>query len=316
MPGHPPRQTSSTRFVTVVRLRCAGTGSPRNMIPRDISPVECPDSKSDIGRIQIRDTRPVPVCRVVSSGGTAEPVRMKRPAPPPMSTARRTWFQIDGTVCHSSIRRGAGPSRTRLGSSSAACRSPASTSSSTSLAAWCRPVAVFPQARGPSISTAPTDPSLVASSSSTMRGRYCSTRPSLPAGWVRFPIGATSIEVSQHVQSGSCNEVNRDFATKATGISQISPAPSARGSIRGGDRDACFSRSECAPYVNARHGDFHGNERASRPGVGILGARLRGGWPLQQCQRGRSRRPATAEGAGGTKEGIRRHDCPDPRGGG
>ena len=66
----------------VVRLCCAGTGAPRSMAPRDISPVECPDSKSDIGRIESRDIRPAPVCRVVSSGGTAEPVRMKRPAQP------------------------------------------------------------------------------------------------------------------------------------------------------------------------------------------------------------------------------------------
>ena len=65
---------------------------------------------------------PAPVCRVVSSGGTAEPVRMNRPAPPPMSAARRTWFQMDGALCHSSIKRGAGPSRTRPGSSSAALR--------------------------------------------------------------------------------------------------------------------------------------------------------------------------------------------------
>ena len=85
---------------------CDGTGSERRMAPSDISPVECPDSNSDIGRIRSRVTRPAPVCRVVLSGGTAEPVRMKRPAPPPMSIARRTWFQMDGTVCHSSSRRG------------------------------------------------------------------------------------------------------------------------------------------------------------------------------------------------------------------
>ena len=204
----------------VVRLCCAGTGAPRSMAPRDISPVECPDSKSDIGRIESRDIRPAPVCRVVSPGGTAEPVRMKRPAPPPMSTARRTWFQIDGTVCHSSIRRGADPSRTRLGSISAPCRSPASTSRSTSLAAWCRPVAVFPQARGPSISTAPADPSPVASSSSTMRGRYSSTKQSLPAGLVRPPIGVILIEVSQNIQPWSCNCFNRCYATNSTDVSQ------------------------------------------------------------------------------------------------
>ena len=80
MPSQPPRQTRSTRSVTVIRRCCDGTGSERRMAPSDISPVECPDSNSDIGRIRSRVTRPAPVCRVVSSGGTAEPVRMKRPA--------------------------------------------------------------------------------------------------------------------------------------------------------------------------------------------------------------------------------------------
>jgi hypothetical protein len=41
-----------------------------------------------------------------------------------------------------------------------------------SLAAICRAVAVFPQAFGPSMTTAPEAPSRALSSSSTVRGRY------------------------------------------------------------------------------------------------------------------------------------------------
>ena len=61
-----------------------------------------------------------------------------------------------GSNCHSSIRRGAGPSSTRLGSSWIARRAFSSTSSRTSLAAARYPVSVFPQPLGPSITTAPT----------------------------------------------------------------------------------------------------------------------------------------------------------------
>ena len=200
MPSQPPRQTRSTRSVTVVRRCCDGTGSERRMAPSDISPVECPDSNSDIGRIRSRVTRPAPVCRVVSSGGTAEPVRMKRPAPPPMSTARRTWFQMDGTVCHSSSRR-VGPvlreRDTAPAPRRAASRHP------------CRAEPRSPRVAfrwqssrrlgGPSNSTAPAYPSLAARSSSTIRGRYCSANPSLPD----YPVRLLS------------KLANRDFATQS-----------------------------------------------------------------------------------------------------
>ena len=50
----------------------------------DISPVDSPDSQRLIGRILIRAKRPVPECEILSaSGGTALPVRMNCPSPPP-----------------------------------------------------------------------------------------------------------------------------------------------------------------------------------------------------------------------------------------
>lgn len=43
---------------------------------REIDPALCPDSDKVIGRIRIRTKRPAPECRVTSSAGTDEPVRM------------------------------------------------------------------------------------------------------------------------------------------------------------------------------------------------------------------------------------------------
>ena len=112
--------------------------------------MERPVSKSDIGRIRNRVSRPAPVWRVMSSAGTAEPVRMNWPGAPRLSTARRMWFQIAGSVCHSSTRRGVSPARTAAGSRSTMARAASSTSRNTALAATASAVAVFPQALGPS----------------------------------------------------------------------------------------------------------------------------------------------------------------------
>lgn len=93
--------------------------------------------------------RPAPVCRVTSSGGTADPVRMKCPLPARSSMVWRTWFQIAGSTCHSSIKRGVFPSRTRRGSTAIMFRACLSLSRNTVLAATRRANSVLPQARGP-----------------------------------------------------------------------------------------------------------------------------------------------------------------------
>ena len=147
-------------------------GSPARSSAREIAPLLRPTSKRVIGRIRSRVIRPAPVCRVMSSAGTADPVRMNWPGRRRSSTVRRTWFQISGSICHSSMRRGVAPSSTRDGSTEIACRAFRSVSSSTSLAATCRAVAVLPHAFGPSITTAPVAPSRIRSSSSTILGRY------------------------------------------------------------------------------------------------------------------------------------------------
>jgi len=41
-----------------------------------MSPVLCPASNNVIGRIRKNEKRPAPVCRLMSSTGTDEPVRM------------------------------------------------------------------------------------------------------------------------------------------------------------------------------------------------------------------------------------------------
>jgi hypothetical protein len=69
------------------------------------------------------------------------------------------------------LGRRLGPSSTRDGSMSATLRACSSTSSMTTLAANVWAVAVFPQAFGPSITTAPEDANRSRSSDSTTRGR-------------------------------------------------------------------------------------------------------------------------------------------------
>ena len=91
-------------------------------------------------------------------------------------------------------------------------------------------MAVAPQARRPSISTAPADPSRTASSSSTTRGRYGSGESSLPVDPIRPPSGlrqpgsrntrnrhpATfSTVVLQRIQPVCCNAFDHDHATGA-----------------------------------------------------------------------------------------------------
>ena len=88
------------------------------------------------------------------------------------STARRgRRSEIWGASCHSSRSRGVGPSRTSAGSTRAALRAVSSVSKRTSLAATCRAVDVFPQPRGPSMSTAPLARSVACSSPSTTLAR-------------------------------------------------------------------------------------------------------------------------------------------------
>lgn len=60
------------------------------------SPGATPRSHQLIVRCRKRRNRPARVCRVTSSAGTAEPVRMNRPGLGDASTARRTRFHNSG----------------------------------------------------------------------------------------------------------------------------------------------------------------------------------------------------------------------------
>ena len=170
--GHPPRHTASTRS------RSPDVGAATRPVPaenrslRGTAPEDRPVSNSDIGRRRTRVMRPVPVWRVMSSVGDAEPVRMNRPGLRPSSPAARTWFQISGANCHSSSNLGSGPARISTGSTCAASRALGLDPNITSLRACARPVDVLPQARGPSSTTAGDARSAVCSWASTTRGMY------------------------------------------------------------------------------------------------------------------------------------------------
>ncbi len=169
--GQPPRQaariTSSVRRPGSIAL----VGWEANRPASETLPLDSSDSNRLMGRIRTRSTRPAPECRVMSSGGSADPVRMNCPGLPRSSQARRMGFQMSGAICHSSSRRGAGPFSRSAGSTSAARREAAAASRSTSLAAKRRAVHVLPQARGPSMSTAGEASSAAAISASATRSK-------------------------------------------------------------------------------------------------------------------------------------------------
>ena len=96
--GHPPRQMSSASSPRGTSCRPAPGGSPASMRVNEMAPDDRPASCSDIGRRRRRTMRRIPVCRVASSAGMADPVRMNWPVARRSSTARRTWFQIPGQV--------------------------------------------------------------------------------------------------------------------------------------------------------------------------------------------------------------------------
>ena len=89
---------------------------------------------------------------------------MKCPRPGRSSTARRTWFHIAGSACHSSINLGEAPASNNAGSTAMVSLTRGSASMSTSLAAACRAVVVFPQTLGPSMTTEPEEASRRANS--------------------------------------------------------------------------------------------------------------------------------------------------------
>ena len=151
-PGQPPRHSCTAASCRDRPGFWQLSNPPCNRFCRETSPVEIPVSSRVMVRNRSREMRPAPVGRVMSSAGAAEPVRMNCPRFVPLSTARRTWFHSNGSICHSSISRGLSPANTRDGSTAAARRAFSSTSSNTSLAATSRAMAVLPQALGPSIS--------------------------------------------------------------------------------------------------------------------------------------------------------------------
>jgi hypothetical protein len=172
MRGHPPRQIREATSPIVRPGSPARQRSPAISDAKATSPLESPDSQSDMGRIRTRATRPAPECSVMSSGGFCEPVSRKCPNPPRRSQAWRIGFHMPRTNCHSSSSLGSSPARIDSGSTSAAVRMASELSSMISLRANLCPVQVLPQPLGPSMSTAGAEARASATSSSTTRARY------------------------------------------------------------------------------------------------------------------------------------------------
>ena len=122
LPGQPPRIISSISFFRSTSPVNAGVNSPWHSFSKETFPQESPDSYRDIGRIRSLAIRPAPLCRMPLWLGVAEPVRMNCPFSATWSTLYRTASQMEGTSCHSSIRRGVSPSSTKAGDSSASWR--------------------------------------------------------------------------------------------------------------------------------------------------------------------------------------------------
>ena len=91
--GHPPMQMCDAMSRSPMSSRAIpDVASPAKRPRSDADPSEAPVSNSDIGRRVTRPIRPVPVCRVTSSLGDAEPVRMNWPGRDRSSHSRRIRF--------------------------------------------------------------------------------------------------------------------------------------------------------------------------------------------------------------------------------
>lgn len=159
--GQPPRQQRNARCSMSICRLPETSRFPENNEEMLTAPDESPDSNNEKGLIVRREIRPVPLCLLVSlslSRGVADPVRMKCPKPPFLSTIVLTESHSSGIRCHSSIRRGDSPSRSLDGdiAAIAAYSSYISGSpSSTILLETCFALVVLPHHLGPSINTAP-----------------------------------------------------------------------------------------------------------------------------------------------------------------
>ena len=140
----------------------------------DTEPFDSSDSYRLIGRINMRDIRPVPVWAVAPSVGTAEPVSRNWPISSRRSTSKSTASHSTGAICHSSISRGVAPFSNSEGFVSAMLRYVPALSGSCMYrtlraARWA--VLVLPHHFAPSISTAPAALSSRCSTLSDMRCR-------------------------------------------------------------------------------------------------------------------------------------------------
>lgn len=145
-----------------------------NSLCSDTDPADSYDSKRLNGLILNRDILPVPVCAVVLSAGTAEPVKINCPVLSLWSTVNRTASQRIGAICHSSRSRGVSPSSKSEGLIEAVCKYADFLSGSciiSTLFAVCWAVLVFPHHLGPSIKTAPEASSAFWSMASAIRGK-------------------------------------------------------------------------------------------------------------------------------------------------
>ena len=110
--GHPPRTVRPISFSSVGASTAWFSNSPSKSPISDTVPMESKDSYSDIGRMSIVQTLPMPEWSLFLrsfSGSESDSHRMYCPFSPVLSTMKRTSSQRAGTACHSSMSLGDSP---------------------------------------------------------------------------------------------------------------------------------------------------------------------------------------------------------------
>ena len=237
------------------------------------APEDSPDSQSDMGRILIREIRPVPLCLIClrfSSLTTADPVSRKCPCPSDTSTLCRIASQNLGTSCHSSINLGVAPSRSGFMSISAISTARSRTSGSERsrmLFANCLHVVVFPHHFGPSTRTAPMVSSFRARITSAILLRYfdimrilyhnSACRATDYAIWTRFtmPFGRSSL---CHLDKPVPDYVPDSEAVHADQHDVLYRSPLGRTrSVASTQAAAKCRRRQCRAAANRKQSSFH-----------------------------------------------------------
>ena len=194
--GQPPLVEISAISLRVCSVFPYSSGRPLNNPPRDTFPLDSLDSNMLIVLIVMNPNLPDPVWIRPSLVGTDDPVSMNCPGMPLSSTSYLTASHSGGCSCHSSNSIGGSPLIIDLGSILAVLKMSGSRGSDRNV--WllekCSPVAVLPQAFGPSIDIAPIIDNLDSIAPSTIRGQYSATM--IVAWFCRYILLPTKLVIN------------------------------------------------------------------------------------------------------------------------